>query len=84
MIVVPNPIQGIPDQVILEIHNMRKVDGLSWEIAISSVRKALVPDDYTAYPFRRNTPESFLDNVAFNCCNIYVLQQIGEIEAGGC
>jgi hypothetical protein len=61
MIVVPNPIQGIPDQVILEIHNMRKVHGLSWEIAISSVRKALVPDGYTAYPFRRNTPESFLD-----------------------
>jgi hypothetical protein len=40
---------------------MRKVHGLSWEIAISSVRKALVPDGYTAYPFRRNTPESFLD-----------------------
>lgn len=63
VLVVLNPIHGIPDKVIADIHNMRNVQGLSWEVAISTVRKTLVPQGHTPYPFRRNTctPESFLD-----------------------
>ena len=43
-----------------EIHDLQ-TEGLSFEDAIINSRGALVPTGYTPYPFRKDTPESFLD-----------------------
>lgn len=36
---------------------------MSLEDAVTFVRGKLVPDGYTPFPFRRDTPESFLDKL---------------------
>lgn len=50
--VVSNPIPAIPSNVILDIHNMRMTEDMTFETA-----------GQTPHPFRRNTPESFLDKL---------------------
>lgn len=50
----------IPSTVLQEIHDLH-TEGLSFEDAIVNIRGALVPTGYTPYPFRKDTPESFLD-----------------------
>lgn len=62
--VVSNPIPAIPSNVILDIHNMRMAEGITFETAITNIRqKLVVPAGQTPHPFRRNTPESFLDKL---------------------
>ena len=36
---------------------------MSLEDAVTFIRGKLVPDGYTPFPFRRDTPESFLDKL---------------------
>lgn len=59
--VTKNPISAIPTSVILDIHKMKVTDGMTFEAAVTSIRKNLVPAGQSPHPFRRNTPESFLD-----------------------
>lgn len=61
VVAMPNP--DIPDAVILQLHHLRTVDGMSLEDAITNVRGTLVPQGYSPYPFRRDTPESLLDKL---------------------
>ena len=57
----PNP--DIPDTVILQLHQLRTVDKMSLEDAVTHIRGSLVPQGYSPYPFRRDTPESLLDKL---------------------
>ncbi|KAK3739432.1 hypothetical protein QZH41_015586 [Actinostola sp. cb2023] len=55
----PNPV--IPNQLIQKLHELRTVNGLSLEDAVTNIRGSLVPDGYTPYPFKKDTEESLLD-----------------------
>ena len=57
--VVQRPNPAIPRALILSINQLIG-DGMTEEDAIVHVRGKLVPDGYQVYPFKRNTPETFL------------------------
>jgi hypothetical protein len=40
---------------------MRTDPGMQLETVITTIRRNLVPPGYIPYPFRRNSPESYLD-----------------------
>ena len=61
VVVTPNP--DIPDAVILHLHQLRTGDGMSLEDAVTNVRGSLVPQGYSPFHFRRDTPESLLDKL---------------------
>lgn len=54
---------AIPDHVILQLHNLRFRQGMTFEDAITFIRGSLVPNGYAPYPFRKDTPESLLDKL---------------------
>ncbi|OWF38671.1 hypothetical protein KP79_PYT23083 [Mizuhopecten yessoensis] len=56
------PNEYIPSYVLLNIVDMLN-DGLTFEDSIVYLRGKLVPEGYTPYPFRRDTPESFIDQL---------------------
>ena len=60
-IIAACPVDGIPATIIQDLHNMQIVQGMSLKVAISAIRQSLVPSGYTPFPFRKDTPESFLD-----------------------
>ena len=53
----------IPPSLILSLHNLQIQNYWTIEDAVTHVRAKLVPDGYTPYPFRRETPETFLDKL---------------------
>ena len=55
--------EAIPFEVIHELDNLQRNHHMSVEDAVTRVRGKLVPDGYQPYPFRSNTPESFLDKL---------------------
>lgn len=57
----PNP--AIPRSVIFQMSDLRNNQMMSLEDAVTFIRGKLVPDGYTPFPFRRDTPESFLDKL---------------------
>lgn len=61
--VVQQPCEFIPDDLVVEIHNLRNVSGMTLEDAISNVRGKLVPAGHTPYPFRSNSSENFPDKL---------------------
>ncbi|XP_062569843.1 uncharacterized protein LOC134231906 [Saccostrea cucullata] len=56
------PNSAIPTDLIGKLHELQN-GGLSFEDAIVNIRGSLVPEGYTPYPFRKDTPESFLDKM---------------------
>lgn len=57
----PNP--DIPDTVILQLHQLRTVERMSLEDAVTYIRGSLVPQGHSPCSFRRDTPESLLDKL---------------------
>jgi len=57
----PNP--AIPPDVILLLNDLQNNHMLNLEDAITFIRGKLVPDGYSPYPFRADTPESLLDKL---------------------
>ena len=57
----PNP--AIPPEVIFQLSELRNNQMMSLEDAVTFIRGKLVPEGYTPYPFRRDTPESLLDKL---------------------
>ncbi|XP_063448946.1 uncharacterized protein LOC134728306 isoform X2 [Mytilus trossulus] len=51
---------AIPGDVIVDLKKM-KDEGLSFQDSIVNFRRRLIPDGYEPYPFRKDTPESYLD-----------------------
>ncbi|XP_021363619.1 uncharacterized protein LOC110456903 isoform X1 [Mizuhopecten yessoensis] len=56
------PNEYIPSYVLLDMVDMLN-DGLTFEDSIVYLCGKLVPEGYTPYPFRRDTPESFIDRL---------------------
>ena len=54
---------AIPHDVILQLSDLRNNQLMSLEDAVTFIRGKLVPDGYTPFPFRRDTPESLLDKL---------------------
>lgn len=52
---------AIPHDVITKLFDLQFEDNLSLQDAIANIRGSLVPDGYTPWPFKRDTPESMLD-----------------------
>ncbi len=82
-VTVSNPVNGIPAIVIMDIHNMRIVQGLSWEDAISTVRQSLVFPGYIPFPFRKDTPESFLDMLRSIVATFLYRNKLEELKKEG-
>jgi len=55
--------EAMPKTVIQELHYLRLNNGWSMEDAVTYLRCKLVPPEYTPFPFRANTPESYLDKL---------------------
>ncbi|KAK3717701.1 hypothetical protein QZH41_009789 [Actinostola sp. cb2023] len=55
--------EAMPKTVIQELHYLRLNNGWSMEDAVTYLRGKLVPPEYTPFPFRANTPESYLDKL---------------------
>lgn len=60
---VARPNSAIPREVTFQLHELRNNQMLSLEDAVTFVRGKLVPDGYAPYPFRKDTPERFLDKL---------------------
>lgn len=56
------PNNYIPSHVLVDIVDMLN-DGLTFEDSIVYLRGKLVPEGYTPYPFRKDTPESSIDRL---------------------
>lgn len=56
---------AIPHDVITKLFDLQFEDNLSLQDAIANIRGSLVPDGYTPWPFKRDTPESMLDMLRF-------------------
>ena len=82
-VTVSNPVNGIPASVIMDIHNMQIVQGLSWEDAISTVRQSLVFPGYIPFPFRKDTPESFLDMLRSIVATFLYRNKLEELKKEG-
>ena len=54
---------AIPTEVVIQLHNLQFVEGMTLEDAVTVIRGSFVPDGYEPYPFRKATPESLLDKL---------------------
>lgn len=62
---------------------MQVVDGLSLEDAVTFVRQKLVPDGYQPYPFKVDTPESFLDKLRSLVATYRFRHRVEELKRQG-
>lgn len=76
------PNKAVPPSALLEIVELLN-DGLTFEDAITNLRGRLVPDGYTPYPFRRDTPESTLDKYRSLMATYYYRHRIEELNQAG-
>ena len=80
--VVPAPYPDIPDAVILQLHGLRTVGGMSLDDAVTNIRGSLAPQGYSPFPIRQNTPVTSGQVVFYNgniqiWCNCQLLQGEG-------
>ena len=73
----------IPITVKLELFRMVTVQGMTTEDAVTCHRGSLVPSPHTAYPFRRNTPETFLDKLRSIIATYIFRNRISEWKSKG-
>ncbi len=59
---------------------MRTDPGLPLETVITIIRRNLVPPGYTPYPFRRNSPESYLDMLRSIVATYLYRKKIEELK----
>ena len=73
----------IPDAVIEELHLLQTIHNMSLIDAVIYLRGKLVPAGYDAYPFRSNTPESFLDKLRSLVATYRYRGQVAEFKEQG-
>ena len=54
---------SIPNSVLVEMFNQRHGENATLEECVRRQRGKLIPDGYIPFPFRTNTPESYLDQL---------------------
>ena len=75
--------RAIPAEVINELDNLRQHQQMSLEDAITYLRGKLVPEGHDPYPFRTNTPESFLDKLRSLVATYRFRARIAELKLEG-
>ena len=75
--------EAIPVTVITQLRNLQVVDGLTLEDAITFLRQKLVPDGYHPYPFKVDTPESFLDKLRSLVATYRFRHRVEELKREG-
>lgn len=73
----------MPVTVINQLRNLQVVDGLTLEDAVTFVRQKLVPNGYQPYPFRADTPESFLDKLRSIVATYRFRYRVEELKRQG-
>ena len=82
--VVEKKDQAIPGEVIQELHLLQARDGLSFEDAISTVRRNLVPPGHEPFPFRTKVrTESLLDKLRTIVATFRYRNRIAELKKEG-
>lgn len=57
---IPN--EYVPSSVLMDIVELLN-EGLTFEDGVIYLRGRLVPEEFTAFPFRKDTPESYIDTL---------------------
>lgn len=75
--------EAIPGDAIAQLRRLQVVDGLTVEDAVTYMRQMQVAHGYQPYPFRVDTPESFLDKLRSLVATYRFRHMVKELESQG-
>jgi hypothetical protein len=58
-------------------------EGLTFEDGVLFLRGSLVPEGYTSFPFRKDTPESYIDHVRSLMCTYILRNPVNKLKRQG-